>query len=186
MGMPEADCDGLPGPMTSGPEGAFAKLCIAVRLELRERKAAAAIHDSRNNNDTITVGLASSFADPADLRGFRRCKARGETDDVCFGEGDNCIGFAGHPYKTDTSREDIPYVALPPEKWVAKWKTAAEAVGRPVLVTINGVTKTCKLGDTMPHERHIHNGAVIDLAPGAQALFGLKPPFMVPVRWLWG
>jgi hypothetical protein len=39
--------------------------------------------------------VASSFADPADIRAFKKCKATGKTDQQCFKVGDNGIGNGG-------------------------------------------------------------------------------------------
>ena len=40
-----------------------------------------------------TKGFASSFADLADVRAFKRAKAKGMTDQEAFRYGDNGIGF---------------------------------------------------------------------------------------------
>jgi hypothetical protein len=55
---------------------------------------------------------ASSFADPADIKAFRRCKAAGHTDQYCFSKGDNGIGAWGG----DTT-SDFPLCALPRDDW---------------------------------------------------------------------
>src|ERR1044072_293201 len=39
--------------------------------------------------------LASSFADPADIAAFKKCKREGHTDSYCFKYGDNGIGYWG-------------------------------------------------------------------------------------------
>lgn len=125
---------------------------------------------------------ASSFADPADISGFRRCKARGNSDDYCFAYGDNGKGFGN---LTDCTDESIPYVALPRDYWTERFGSASRAVGAKVLVTVGDKSVECILGDTLPWLRNIHNGAGIDLAPGAQKAFGLKPPFMTTATWEW-
>jgi len=43
--------------------------------------------------------IASSFADPADVRAFKRCKAQGKTDQECFRVGDNGVGCWGMTYR---------------------------------------------------------------------------------------
>lgn len=129
----------------------------------------------------IHCGTASSFADRGDVKAFRECKADGGSDQHCFSKGDNGIGFTGR----DCTDESIAYVALPPEKWKPRFGSALAATARPVLVTIKGQTHTCFIGDTMPHEANITNGAIIDLAPGAAKLFGLTAPFMVECEWKW-
>ena len=128
-----------------------------------------------------TRGFASSFADLADVRAFKRAKAKGMTDQEAFRYGDNGIGCFGD----DVTTLKIPYVAVPPDDMVERWGSVKAAKHKPVLVTINGVTHRCIVGDRMPWRKNIRNKAVIDLAPGAQAAFGLKPPFMVPASWVW-
>lgn len=128
-----------------------------------------------------TKGFASSFADLADVRAFKRAKAKGMSDQEAFRYGDNGIGCFGD----DVTTLKIPYVAVPPDDMVERWGSVKAAKHKPVLVTINGVTHRCIVGDRMPWRKNIRNKAVIDLAPGAQAAFGLKPPFMVPASWVW-
>lgn len=125
----------------------------------------------------IHNGLASSFADEQDIKGYRECKAEGKPDQVCFRRGDNGKGFWG-----DDTTVDVPMCALPPEDWQPLGPAAR---GAKVAVTIGGRTVICELRDTMPHKANIRNGAIIDLAPGAQEAFGIKPPFLVPCSWRW-
>lgn len=120
---------------------------------------------------------ASSFADPADVAAFRKCKSHGLSDVTCFAVGDNGIGKWG-----DDCTADKPMCALPPEYWA---QFGAAARGKQVVVTANGHMVTCELRDTMPHEANIHNGAGIDLNPGAVALLGLTAPIMTPATWRW-
>ena len=121
---------------------------------------------------------ASSFADPADIRAFQRCKARGYSDQFCFTQGDNGIGRWGH----DCSDEDALYVALPREVWM----DAGKSGGAAVVLRYNGKTVHAQLGDTMPRLANIENGAGIDLNPGAAKALGLKPPFLIDgVQWRW-
>lgn len=129
---------------------------------------------------TMNHVLASTFADPADVSAFKRCKAHGNSDEYCFGLGDNGIGFTG----LDCTDDSIPYVALPVEDWQSKWGSSHNAAGKPVSVTCNGITATCIMGDTMPHKANIKNGCGIDLAPGAQKLFGITPG-TYPASWQW-
>lgn len=128
-----------------------------------------------------TKGFSSSFADLADVRAFKRAKAKGMSDQEAFRYGDNGIGCFGD----DVTTLKIPYVAVPPDDMVERWGSVKAAKHKPVLVTINGVIHRCIVGDRMPWRKNIRNKAVIDLAPGAQAAFGLKPPFMVPASWVW-
>ena len=130
----------------------------------------------------IHVVKASSFADPADVRAFKRCKATGKTDQECFKVGDNGIGFTGIVCATDKEN----YCALPREDWMEKYGSAKKAGGAPVVVTYKGKVVDGFLGDTMPRRANIKNGAGIDLNPGFAKAFGLKPPFLVSgVTWRW-
>lgn len=132
---------------------------------------------------------ASSYGDAQDMANYQRAlvsflragKQQREAEALARKVGDPGIGWMDNVL-SDTS---IPWVALPYEDWQSKWGTKKRAHRKPVLVTINGKTVRCILGDTMSHKKNITNGAGIDLAPGAQAAFGLKPPFMVPAQWEW-
>lgn len=121
----------------------------------------------------------SSFADPADVRAFRACKAQGKTDQECFRVGDNGIGKWGD----DCSEGSGPAVALPPEDW----QQFPDARNKLVKVTnpSNGASVIAKLKDTMPHRANITNGAGIDLSPDTCAALGLTPPVMHAVTWEW-
>ena len=120
---------------------------------------------------------ASSFADPADVRAFRRCKAQGKSDQECFKVGDNGIGKWG-----DDTTADVPMVALPPEDWKP---LGMKARGAKVRVAANGREVICELRDTMPARKNIKNGAGIDMNPAACAALGLKPPVMISATWEW-
>lgn len=138
-------------------------------------------NSSGNGVSGAIQGKASSFADPADVKAFNHCKAKGFSDNYCFGFGDNGIGYTG----IDTTNIHIPYVAVQPDYMIQKFGSAQAASGKKVLVTINGQTKECIVGDRMPWIKNTENGAVIDLAPGAQKLFNLTPPFLVNASWSW-
>lgn len=126
--------------------------------------------------------IASSFADAGDLKGYRAARARGLSEKEALAFGDNGIGCWGD----DTTSEDIPMCALPPEDWMARWKNGATARGKQVVVTYNGSTVIGELRDTMPSKAKITNGAGIDLNPGLAALFNESPPFMLQnVEWDW-
>jgi hypothetical protein len=118
---------------------------------------------------------ASSFADPADIRAFRKCKAKGKSDQQCFKVGDNGIGFWGD----DVSEGTGPACALPPEIIDEHGLTH----GYPVNVSRNGLTTTALLKDHMPHLRNLANAARIDLNPDACAELGLTPPVMAEVTY---
>lgn len=126
-------------------------------------------------------GKASSFADPADIKAFRKCKDAGGTDQDCFRIGDNGIGC----YGDDVSEGSGPSCALPPEDSEEKWGTVAAAKHKGVEVTANGKSVLCVLKDRMPHRANIKNGAIIDLNPDAAKALGVSPPFMIPAAWRW-
>jgi hypothetical protein len=120
--------------------------------------------------------LASSFADPADVRAYHEAKARGLSDEEAFKVGDNGIGKWG-----DDTTADRPMCALPPEDWMG----VEGARGKLVRVEANGAVALCELRDTMPAKAHITNGCGIDLNPAAAKALGLHPPFKVPAVWSW-
>ena len=121
---------------------------------------------------------ASSFADPADIAAFKRCKASGLSDQQCFRVGDNGIGKWG-----DDCTVNTPICALPPEMWQ---EFGDSARGKKVLVTGNKASVVCELRDTMPHLEHIHNGAGIDLNEAACHALGMRPPMMLDgATWQW-
>jgi len=118
---------------------------------------------------------ASSFADPADLRAFNRCKATGKSDLACFAVGDNGIGQFGKI----TSQETIPMIAVHKTAMVAKWGTIAGAAHKRVRVSANGRTIEATVED------RISALGRIDLNPACAKLLGLNPPFTVPCSWEW-
>lgn len=130
--------------------------------------------------------LASSFADPADVRAFKRCKAKGKSDKDCFLVGDNGIGC----WNDLTAQTVVPMCALPPQDMEGRWGSVAKAKHKKVRVTLLGrrrsQTKTvvCVLADRMPRKPN-KSGAGIDLNPAASAALGLEPPHLVEVTWEW-
>ena len=130
-----------------------------------------------NADAVMRTGYATSFADPADVRAFQRCKAAGMSDQQAFKYGDNGIGKWG-----DDTTANRPMCALPPEDWEPLGR---QARGARVIVQANGREVVCELRDTMPRKRNIKNGAIIDLNPAACEALGLKPPMRVRAGWLW-
>lgn len=132
---------------------------------------------------------ASSFADLADVRAFKKWKriyldqgySDARAEKLAFAKGDNGIGCWG----TVTAQEETPMCALPPDDMIEKWGTVAAAKHKKVQVTANGETVICVLADRMPWKKNIKNGAGIDLNPAAAKHLSLKPPFMVPAEWSW-
>ena len=126
--------------------------------------------------------IASSFADPDDLKAYKDAIARGLSEEEALKLGDNGKGAWGD----DTTSLSIPMCALPPEDWELKWGEGSAARGKKVSVTYKGKTVIGELRDTMPHKANITNGAGIDLNPGFAKAFGLKPPFLLPgFEWEW-
>ena len=125
-----------------------------------------------------TKSKAHRFADPADVRAFKKCKERGGTDQECFKVGDNAIGAWGD----STAEGTGPSVALPPEDWQYLGKNAR---GTKVEVRYADKTVVALLKDTMPHKANIHNGAGIDMNPDTCRALGLEPPVMTKVSWRW-
>lgn len=118
---------------------------------------------------------ASSFADPADLVAFNKCKATGKTDLQCFAVGDNGIGQFGKI----TAQEHTPMIAVHKDAMVAKWGTVAGSAHKAVRVSANGKTIEATVED------RISAPGRIDLNPACAKLLGLKPPFTVPCSWEW-
>ena len=126
--------------------------------------------------------IASSFADPADVAAYREAISEGKTEEEALEVGDNAIGCWGD----NTSSDERPMCALPPDDWKAKWGDGAAARGAKVAVTYQGKTVIGELRDTMPAKANIQNGAGIDLNPGFAKAFGVNPPFMLnDVEWNW-
>lgn len=140
-----------------------------------------AAFDGLINNNPDSSGWhdvkASSFADPADVRAFKKCKANGGSDQQCFKVGDNAVGAWGDSTEEGTG----PSVALPPEDWKPfpnpRWKK--------VQVRYGDKTVVAELKDTMPHKANITNGAGIDMNPDTCRALGLEPPVMTKVSWRW-
>lgn len=118
---------------------------------------------------------ASSFADPADIVAFKKCKATGKTDLQCFAVGDNGIGQFGKI----TAQEHTPMVAVHKTAMIARWGSIPAAAHRKVRV---------KVGDKIIEatvEDRISAPGRIDLNPACAKLLGLRPPFVKPAFWQW-
>jgi hypothetical protein len=119
---------------------------------------------------------ASSFADPADVRAFERCKAQGKTDQACFRVGDNGIGQFGKI----TAQDHTPMVAIHKDDMIARWGSVLAAAHRVVTVTANGKTIQATVED------RLGVAGRIDLNPAAAKQLGLNPPFLVKnCVWNW-
>ena len=122
---------------------------------------------------------ASSFADPADVRAYNKCKLNGGTDNQCFKVGDNGVGV----WDDSTVEGTGPSVALPPEDWEPFGKVTARF--KKVQVRYGDKTVVALLKDTMPHKANIKNGAGIDMNPDTCRALGLEPPVLTKVSWRW-
>jgi hypothetical protein len=141
-------------------------------------KSQAALDHAINQDDQGWHSVkASSFADPADVRAFKRCKLNGGSDQECFKLGDNAVGAWGDSTEEGTG----PSVALPPEDW----QPFPDHRFKKVEVRYGDKTVIALLKDTMPHKANIKNGAGIDMNPDTCAALGLTPPVMVKASWRW-
>ena len=130
----------------------------------------------------MPIVIASSFADPADVRAYHEVLERGGSEQEALAAGDSGKGCWGD----DTTPEDQPMCALPHEDWESKWGKGSAARGKTVSVTYKAQTVVGELRDTMPHKANITNGAGIDLNPGFAKAFGVQQPFLLhDVHWDW-
>jgi hypothetical protein len=129
---------------------------------------------------------ASSFADPADLAAFAKCKREGgyrsngvwhegSSDNHCFEVGDNGIGAWGD----HTVEGSGPCVAMRASELIAKWGSTGN--GRNKIVRIFYKDKTAEF----PVKDLLGTPGRVDLNPDACAVLGLKPPVMANIEWEW-
>lgn len=107
------------------------------------------------------VAIATTFADPADVRRYRAAIAAGATEQQALAVGDNGVGAWGD----DTTNPNDPIVALPRD-------TPGIAHNRLVQVTGPSGTVMARVADKMPATRNIRNGAAIDLNPATALATG--------------
>lgn len=124
-----------------------------------------------------TEAYASSFADLGDVKAFQKCKSRGNSDKFCFKVGDNGIGYGGMLTGTD----QVCAAALRARDIAAKYGSLAKGHGKPIEVTYKDITTKGVIGDYMSPGLK----ASIDLNPGFHKAFGVKPPFIIKVKWRW-
>lgn len=139
-------------------------------FKLPDKKAAP--HPSLVEPPQIHHTTATSFADPADVRRYKKALADGLTHDEALGKGDNGEGCWGD----DTTSTTVPMCALPEKHWRPLGKKAR---GAKVIVIANGKEIVCELRDTSGTRD------VVDLNPAAVAALGLRPPIKIPAKWLW-
>jgi hypothetical protein len=161
--------DGIYGPATELAGAEF------FRSGHRDPKEVQVRSGHRGPNEVqVHSGYCSSFADPNDIRAFRKCKKQGMSDLQAFKYGDNGIGCFG-----DDTTVDLPMCALIREDW----QHLDNPRGTRVLVEANGRSVECTLRDTLPARRHVKHGVVIDLNPAACDALGLAVPAMAHARW---
>lgn len=139
-------------------------------------KSQAALDELVRPGEVVHTGKASSFADPKDVEAFRRCKAKGKSDNECFKVGDNGIGCWG-----DDTTGATPCCALSTADIVRRWGSLTAGKNKLVEVTANDTRVICVLKDIKGQM----NEAIIDLNPGACEALGLTPPIMVSCTWKW-
>ena len=121
--------------------------------------------------------IASSFADPADVRAFNACKAEGKSDQACFKVGDNGVGQFG----AITAQTHTPMVAIHKDDMIARWGSVNAAAHRKVIVTVG--TKACEA----TVEDRLGVAGRIDLNPACAKQLALTPPFLRnDCVWNWG
>jgi hypothetical protein len=130
--------------------------------------------------DDPKKGWGTSFADPGDILAFKRCKARGGSDNDCFKVGDNGIGFWGD----NCAQGSGPSVAVIPEDMIEKWGSMRAAHNKLVRVFLNGHYTFAHVRDRMPHRSHVTNHAVLDMNPDTCAALGVGPgKYQIVWRW---
>lgn len=145
---------------------------------VKSQTALNAIKESKQaGTDVFKKTKFSSFADPADVVAFKRCKRTGKTDVQCFAVGDNGVGQFGQI----TAQEDVPMVAIHGDEMVARWGSRAGAAHRIVLIRLPGggsiIQARC--------EDRISELGRVDLNPASAKALGLTPPFVVAGEWKW-
>ncbi|MCF7788630.1 MAG: hypothetical protein K9N47_21080 [Prosthecobacter sp.] len=118
---------------------------------------------------------ASSFADPADLRSFKKCKATGKSDLKCFAVGDNGVGESG----VITAQEHTPYVAIHDRFLLSRWGSRHAAWLRKVEVVANGRQFIAQVGDRISAQGRI------DLNPACLLLINKQAPLKIDAKWRW-
>lgn len=145
--------DGVWGPMSQAALNAWCMTCSGLWIECE----------------------ASSFADPADIVAFKRCKATGKSDVKCFEVGDNGVGQFGDI----TAQELKPFVAVHKDFMISKWGSVHAAAHRDVELCINGQMIIAKVGD------RISARGRIDCNPAVLRLLKLKAPLKIAAKWRW-
>lgn len=144
-------------------------------LDLAGNKEAVQGLPARQTLNSVSV---SSFADPADIAAFQRCKRTGRSDISCFAEGDNGIGQFGKL----TAQEEVAMVAVHGNEMVARWGSIQGSAHKQVSVTVNGKTIIALVEDRISAKGRI------DLNPAAAKQLGLSIPIdpaTTKAVWSW-
>lgn len=138
-------------------------------------KTRLAFQELDDPNSIWHVAKATSFADPEDVKKYRRCRAKGKSEAYCLKyAGDNGIGV----WDDDTTSA-TPACALNQKHIAERWGSLDGGKHKLVDVKIEDMIVTCILKDTgTPASR-------IDLNPGALSAFGLEAPLSVNAKWKW-
>ena len=135
----------------------------------------AALNAARGASSDFKPTHFSSFADPADVAAFKKCKLTGKSDVQCFAVGDNGIGEFGQV----TAQDTVPMVAVNAAEMKARWGSISGAAHRMVLIKTDGEPIEARVED------RISAPGRVDLNPAAAKALGLNPPFVVPGQWKW-
>lgn len=163
--------DGVPGPKT---DAAWEALKAAYRASLA------------SGGTGRRAAQASSFADPADLEAFAKCKRdhgyrsngvwhEGGSDNHCFEVGDNGIGAWGDA----TVEGSGPCVAITAKELIAKWGSTEN--GRHRIVRVFYKDKVAEF----PVKDLLGVSGRVDLNPDACEVLGLKIPVSANIEWEW-
>jgi hypothetical protein len=128
--------------------------------------------DIPDGGGTATAALASTFADPNDLRRYFAARSNGASEREALAVGDNGTSAFGD----DTTRENDPIVGLPPDTPGFVHNRLIELTGP------DGQTGVARLSEKMPATKNLKGEATIDLNPAAAKLVG-HPGGVYPVTW---
>ncbi len=132
------------------------------------------------------AAVASSFADPADIEAFAKCKREhgywskgvwheGSSDNHCFEVGDNGVGA----WQDATVEGSGPCVAITLKEITDKW--GSKDAGHNKLVRIFYKGKVVQF----PVKDLLGTPGRVDLNPDACDVLGLKPPVSANIEWEW-
>lgn len=143
---------------------------------------------SSGTNDEIPTRLqfmnttiATSFADPADIRAYLEAKMRGETEEQALDVGDNGIGCWGDDTKMGSGARS----SLPAHVTVSRWGSMWNGRRRLIRVFYGGTFVDTILSDAGPGPKEEAEGHGLDLNYDAWKAFGVSVPAEKKVQWDW-